>query len=168
MTAPRVTAFEAPRLGATCVQLRRAAQAGGCMVRDHGRFAVVAELAGVEVVDQPPGPYAAALSTPVPAFPPAAARPGPILVSRRSSRGPHDIPVDGIEVDGLPLVDLHALVLRASVLVGPNSGAAHFAALFGCRTIVFDGWHHHSMLPEGAGHWFAYTEAGLQSILATL
>lgn len=138
------------------------------MVRDHGRFVEVADLAGVEVLTALPGPYAPALSTPIPPFPAAAARPGPVLVSRRSSRGDHVIPVDGIAVDGLSLRDLHAAVTTASVLIGPNSGAAHFAALFGCRTIVFDCWNHHAMLPEGAGHWFTWSEAGLRSVIAAL
>lgn len=166
--SPRLAAFETDRLGSTCVQLRRAALAGGVMVRSHGRFAIVAELAGIEVVDRPPGPYAAALTTPVPPYPPAHRHPGRILVSRRSSRGAHDIPIDGLVIDDLPLLELHAMLATAAVLIGPNSGAVHFAALFHCPTIVFDAWTHHAMLPEGAGHWFTWSPAGLHSVLAEL
>lgn len=163
-----VVAFETDKLGSTCVQLRRAAMVGGSMLRSHGRFAEVAEWCGVRVVDSLPGPYTCALDAAVPPFTAAVARVGSIVVSERSSRGGHPLLLAGKRVDDVSLSELRTLVETASALVGPNSGAAHFAALFGCRTIIFDNWNHHAMLPEGAGHWFTWTDAGLNSVLNSL
>lgn len=138
------------------------------MVKKGGHYCEIAEMAGVEVVEKTPGPYSPALTARVPPFPPAIARKGPILVSRTSSRGVHDIPVQGEDVGILGWREFRDLVSTASVMIGPNSGAVHFAALFGCRTIVFDEFHTHSIVAEGAGHWFTWSEAGLHSVLNSL
>lgn len=162
----RVTAFETDRLGSTCFQLRRAAMANGCMLKMHGRFSVISEMAGVEVVNSTPGPYISAFSADIPPYHSARViNGGRILVSKRSSRGEHDMPVNGLVVDDMPFTAFYDAVMRASMLIGPNSGAVHFAALFGCRTIVYDTRSHNSMLPEGDGHWAASSKSGLMSIL---
>lgn len=167
MSTPRVVALETDRLGSTCVQLRRCS-GGGCMLQTSGRFALIAETVGVEVVQVLPGPYRCAMDHEPEAFPPAHRLGNRILISRRSSRGSHDIPVKGETTDDWNMPDLIKAIREASVVIGPNSGTVHLAALLGCRTITFDSWGHNSTLPEGAGHNFTWTKAGLLSVFNSL